>query len=630
LDLLRRRSRWDASVCPVGHDAVTTNDILDKTTMNIVAPTSQRTYRNGPTDNNCFYSDVSGRRAAIATHNFLSALAAADVIRAGGNAVDAAVAAVFVEGLVNPQMHTIGGECPMLIKMADQDRVVAINGNMAAPGLATPKAFLDRGFADVPDEGILSAGVPAAFGALLTALRRFGRLSFSEVAANVLELARNGFPASPGLIRQERHGLRDLAPKFTRQWPGSAQLYIPDGRVPEVGELVRNPALADMYSYLSSVEKAKAHDSRDNQLSAVVEAFYRGDIAAGIAAFSEKHDGLLTRVDLAGFETRIESPISVEFGRDTVFKCGPWTQGPAFLQTLSILKNFDLGSMGHNSANYLHHVIEAVKLAFADREQYYGDPDVIDVPVEALLSDAYGSKRSKLVSVDTANPSLRPGDPIGGRELLNPGSIFLPRPWGPGTVHVDVVDAEGNFVAATPSGGWLRSAEVIPGLGFALSCRMMTFYLGPDNHPNVVAPFKRPRTTLSPTLAYKDGKPWMAFGSMGGDQQDQWMLQFFLNRSVFGMTIQQAIEAPKFSSEHFPGFFAPHNCTPNLVRIEPRVDDDALKGLARQGHLIDIAPDWSEGFLNAAGRNPTTGLLEAGCDPRGPKSEVFSTYALAW
>ncbi len=493
-----------------------------------------------------------------------------------------------------------------------------------------PGRFSTEGLTTCPTRAFFPPGVPAAFGALLTALRRFGRLSFGEVAANVIELARNGFPASPGLICQERHGLRDLAPKFMRQWPGSAQLYIPDGRAPEVGELVRNAGLADMYSYLSSVEKAKARDSRDNQLSAVIDAFYRGDIAAGIAAFSEKQDGLLSRADMAAFETRVESPISVKFGRDTVFKCGAWTQGAALLQTLSILKNFDLGSMGHNSADYLHHVIEAVKLAFADREQYYGDPDVIDVPVEALLSDAYGARRSKLVSPDTANPDLRPGDPVGNRELLDPGSIFLPRPWGPGTVHVDVVDAEGNFVAATPSGGWLRSAEVIPGLGFALSCRMMTFYLGPDDHPNLVAPFKRPRTTLSPTLAYRDDKPWMAFGSMGGDQQDQWMLQFFLNRSVFGMTIQQAIEAPKFSSEHFPGFFAPHNCTPNLVRIEPRVGEGALKDLARQGHLIDVAPDWSEGFLNAAGRNPTTGLLEAGCDPRGPKSEVFSTYALAW
>jgi gamma-glutamyltranspeptidase / glutathione hydrolase len=598
--------------------------------MNIVIPTSQRTYRNGRTDNNCFYSDVYGSKAAIATHNFLSATAAADTIRTGGNAVDAAVAAVFVEGLVNPQMHTIGGECPMLIKMADQDRVIAINGNMAAPGLATPKAFLGRGFIDVPDEGILSAGVPAAFGALMTALRRFGRLSFSEVAANVLKLARNGFPASPGLICQERHGLRDLAPKFTRQWPGSAQLYIPEGRVPEIGELVRNPGLADMYDFLSSVEAAKRHDSRDNQLLAVMDAFYSGDIAASIGAFSEKHDGLLTRADLARFDTRMENPVSVEFGSDTVFKCGAWTQGPALLQALSILSNFDLGSMGHNSTNYLHHVIEAVKLAFADREQYYGDPDVVDVPIEALLADAYGSKRSSFVSPDRANPDLRPGDPTRGGGLLDSNSMFSPRSWGSGTVHVDVVDAEGNFVAATPSGGWLRSAEVIPGLGFALSCRMMTFYLGPDNHPNVLAPFKRPRTTLSPTLAYKDGKPWMAFGSMGGDQQDQWMLQFFLNRSVFGMSIQQAIEAPKFSSEHFPGFFAPHNCTPNLVRIEPRVGEEVLESLTQKGHLIDVAPDWSEGFLNAAGRNPTTGLLEAGCDPRGPKSEVFSAYALAW
>ncbi len=293
--------------------------------------------------------------------------------------------------------------------------------------------------------------------------------------------------------------------------------------------------------------------------------------------------------------------------------------GAALLQSLSILKGFDLSAMGHNSADYLHHVIEAVKLAFADREQHYADPDFVNVPIDQLLSDRYGQLRAELISPLIANSELRPGDPLSENGLLAPARRFTPKPWGAGTVHVDVVDSEGNMVAATPSGGWLRSSEVIPRLGFLLSCRMMTFYLTPDNHPNVVAPFKRPRTTISPTLAFHDGRPWMAFGSMGGDQQDQWMLQFFLNRAVFGMSIQQAIEAAKFSSEHFPGFFAPHARVQNLVRIEPRIKSEVLRDLAVRGHQIEIAPDWSEGFLGAAGRDLKTGLFEAGCDPRVQK-----------
>jgi len=298
------------------------------------------------------------------------------------------------------------------------------------------------------------------------------------------------------------------------------------------------------------------------------------------------------------------------------------------LQSLAILKNFDLRGLGHNSAEYIHLLLEAMKLAFADREQFYGDPLQVAVPIDTLLSDAYGAMRARLID-DKANREIRPGDPFHNAPLLPAAERLGGAAWGPGTVHVTAMDADGLTAAFTPSGGWLRASPVIPALGFPLSMRLSNCYMEPANHPNVVAPFKRPRTTISPSLVLKDGRPWMAFGSMGGDQQDQWQLQFLLNRLVFDMPVQEAIEAPKFSSEHFPGFFWPHDFFPNRVRIEPGVGEAALDGLRARGHELDVAPAWTEGFLCATERNLETGVLEAGCDPRGTKSEVFPACALA-
>jgi len=590
---------------------------------------SARAYRNEPTDDNCFLPRLFGRRGAVATHHYLSADAAATILKNGGNAVDAAVAAVLAEGVLNPHMGTIGGECPLLIKMADRSHVVAINGNLAAPGRATPEEFRRRGYNDAPDEGVLAAGVPATPGALVTSLIHFGRLRFTDVAAAAIDLARHGFPVSRGLIRQEKYGLRDLEQVLNSRWPSGGAIYLPNGKLPVEGQLIRNPPLADMLSYLANKEK-RGNGDRVRGLQCVLDAFYRGDVADTIAKFCEARDGLLQASDLARFETKLEEPVSVTFGGTEVFKCGPWTQGPALLQALSILKSFDLHSMEHNSADYLHCLIESIKLAFADREQFYGDPDHVTVPIDALLSDDYGRSRASLVDMSRANSELRPGDPSRSENLMHPEKRLEPQPWGAGTVHVDVADADGNMVAATPSGAWLKSAEVIGELGFPLSVRLLTFYLGPPNHPNIVAPHKRPRTTISPSMATRNGAPWMAFGSMGGDQQDQWQLQFFLNRAVFGMPMQDAIEAAKFSSEHFPGFFAPHVGVPNFVRIEPRVKIETINELRRRGHEVEIAADWSEGYIGAVGRNLDTGLLEAGCDPRGTKGEVFPAYALCW
>ena len=588
-----------------------------------------RAFRQSSTEQNTLYPRLLGTHGAVTSEHYLATQAGADLLKAGGNAVDAAVGATLVEGVVNPQMHTLGGECPMLICMAETGKVVSVNGNTAAPERATPDAYRQRGLSDVPEAGILSAGVPAALGALLTALREFGRLSFAEVVAPALDLVRNGFPIHEGLYGQERYGIRDLAERFKSEWPGSAGVYLPGGVVPEVGAVIRNPALADLFDHLKTAESRQS-GSREAGVQAALEAFYQGDPASEIARFSEERDGLLARSDCEQFETFLEEPASLDFADTTVFKCGPWNQGPVLLQALAILENFDLRGMGHNSAEYLHWMTEAIKLAFADREQFYGDPRQVDVPLTGLLSKEYGRLRAVLVDPEQANPEMRPGDPRKLQALLPTEERLGGASWGPGTVHVDVVDGEGNFAAFTPSGGWIKSNEVVPALGFPLGNRLMTFYLGPDHHPNVVAPFKRPRTTISPSLAFRNGQPWMAWGSMGGDQQDQWQLQFFLNRAVFGMTVQQAIEAPKFSSENFPGFFAPHDRFPNRLRVEPRIPKAVQENLEARGHEIAVGADWSEGYLLAIERHPETGVLEAGCDPRGTKGEVFPAFALCW
>ena len=588
-----------------------------------------RAFRQNSSQNNTYYPQLFGTHGAIATEHYLATKAGADLLGVGGNAVDAAVGATFVEGLVNPQMFTLGGECPMLVCMAETNHVVSVNGNTSAPERATPEVYLERGLTDVPDEGILSSGVPAALGALVTVLARFGQLTFAEVVTPALNYARKGFPVHTGLYGQERFGIRDLEEKFRNHWSGSAKIYLPHGMVAEVGQVIANPALADLLDYLKTEEQATSGD-RKKGLEAVLEAFYRGDPATEIERFSKERNGLLARSDLERFETHFEEPVSMQFADTKVFKCGPWNQGPVMLQALAILESYDLKGMGHNSENYLHWTTEAFKLAFADREQYYGDPMQVDVPMTELLSKDYSLMRAALVDPEKANSELRPGDPKRKLALLPIEERLGGASWGPGTVHVDVIDGDGNMAAFTPSGGWLKSAEVVPPLGFPLGNRLMTFYLKPNHHPNIIAPFKRPRTTISPSLAFRNNTPWMVFGSMGGDQQDQWQCQFFLNRVLFGMSIQEAIEAPKFSSEHFPGFFAPHDRFPNLIRIEPKFSQKILDGLTRRGHQVEVGADWSEGYLAAAARDPVRGVLEAGCDPRGSKGEVFPALALCW
>ena len=573
-----------------------------------------------------------GTHGMVATEHYLSALIGVDILKRGGNAADAAVAATLAEGVLNPHMHTLGGEVPMLIYMADSGQVSAINGNTAAPQRATIEWFTDQGMSLIPGEGLLAAGVPAAPGALITALERFGTMTLADVMQPALELARDGFPVHPGLVGPSDYlefSIWHSLETFQERWPTSARLYLPQGRLPEVGTIFRNSDLAQTFEQLLLAERQAASQGRSAGLNAARKAFYQGDIARLIASFVQRHGGLLDVDDLAAFETKVEAPVSVDYRGYTVFKCGPWSQGPVFLQQLRLLEGYDLQAMGHNTAAYIHCVAEAAKLAFADREAYYGDPDFVHVPLEELLSEAYTTARRTLIDPTRASRELRPGDPINGKALWSRQGPLVGREWQRGTVHVAVVDRQRNLVAATPSGAWLSGSPVVEGLGFPLTTRIQVFYLD-HQHPNALAPRKRPRTTLTPSLALRHGKPFMAFGTMGLDQQDQWTLQCFLNVVEFGMPLQAAIEAPKFSSKHFPGSIYPHTAEPGVLRVEGRVPYEVRRSLQAKGHQIVIQPDWIEGYVVGVQVDPERGVVYGGADPRGEASTLLPAYAIGW
>ncbi|MGZ3511270.1 MAG: gamma-glutamyltransferase family protein [Candidatus Binataceae bacterium] len=582
------------------------------------------------------YPLIMGREAVLSTEHYLSAAAGARIFDRGGNAIDAAVAAALVEGVVNPHMHTIGGEAPMLIRLGSNQRIFSINGNTMAPARATIAHYRALGLDLVPGEGLLGAGVPAAFGAFACALENFGTKSLAEVAGPALALCEDGFTMHPGLCGDDESidvpglgmgSIRANAEMFRTRWPSTARIYMPGGELPRSGDIIRNPALANFFRRLLDAEAGARNGGREAGLRAAVERFYRGDIAREIVAHSEAHGGLLALEDLAAFTTRIEEPASRTYRGATVFKCGPWSQGPVFLQQLALLEGFDLAAMGHNSAAYLHTLIEVAKLAFADREAYYADPEFVDVPLKELFSERYAALRRALVDPKRASMDLRPGDPRAMRAEL--GAPVKPRSWGAGTTHVDAADRQGNLIAITPSGAWLRSSPVADALGFPLGTRLQTFYLD-ERHPNALAPLKRPRTTLTPSMATtRDGR-WIAFGTQGGDQQDQWTLQFFLNLADFGMNLQEAIEAPRYSCMHAPSSFYPHDAAPGLVRMEDRIDERVRAELAALGHKVETRPAWCDGNVLAVSHDSARERLAAGADPRGQIAALMPAQAIGW
>ena len=582
--------------------------------------------------------ELLGTTGMVASTHWLASACGLSVLERGGNAADAAVAAGFVLQVVEPHLNGPGGEVPILVADPRTDAVHVVNGQGPAPATATIEHYRSLGLDLVPGTGLLAATVPGAFGAWTRLLEDYGTWSLRDVLDYAIGYAEQGHPLLPGTVATMR-GVEEL---FRDSWPTSAATWLDGGRVPEPGSRFRNRALAATYARIVA-EAEQAGGGREAQIRAARDAFYCGFVAEAIARFcagtdvldtsGRAHRGLLDADDLARWEAGIEEPLSVDYGDYTVHKTGPWGQGPVLLQQLRLLAGFDLEGMGHLSADFVHTVVECAKLAFADREAWYGDPAQSDVPVAALLSEAYADERRSLVS-GGAPYELRPGWPQGreprlpaypGREALveavataGTGEPTVARTGATrgDTCHVDVVDRDGMMISATPSGGWLQSSPVIPELGFCLGTRAQMFWLEPGL-PNSLAPGRRPRTTLTPSLASRDGRPYLAFGTPGGDQQDQWSLAFFLAHVHGKRNLQAAIDAPMFHSTHFPSSFYPRQSQPGRMVIEERVDASVVAELRRRGHDVEVAGPWSQGRLSAAGRDPSTGFLKAAANPRG-------------
>jgi gamma-glutamyltranspeptidase / glutathione hydrolase len=595
--------------------------------------------------------ELSGTFGMVASTHWLASAAGMAVLEHGGNAFDAAVAAGLVLQVTEPHLNGLGGEVPVIAHHAGRGETFVLCGQGTAPAAATPEAFADLGLDLVPGSGLLAACVPGAFGAWMLLLREYGTLRLRDVMGYAIGYASRGYPLVPAIS----WGIASVAELFRDHWPTSAEVYLPGGQVPAPGSLFANPALAATYQrILDEAETASA--DRDAQIEAARRVYYEGFVAETIAAYvasadvmdvtGRPHRGLLSYSDLAAWHPRLEEPLTYDVGGLTVCKTKPWGQGPVFLQQLALLDGFDLVAMGPGSVDFIHTVTECAKLAFADREAWYGDPDFTDVPVKALLSADYAEARRQLVGAE-ASASLVPGAPDGRpprlpefatatghapRAQASPSDPMNPptprldpatgeptaRTGGPDrsgdTCHLDVADRFGNMVSATPSGGWLQSSPVIPGLGFCLGTRAQMFTLTPGL-PATLAPGKRPRTTLTPSLALRDREPYLAFGTPGGDQQDQWSLLFFLNHLHFGMNLQQAIDFPSFHSAHMPSSFYPREAQPRVLDVESRVSPAVIEDLRRRGHLVNVRPPWSLGRVSAVARR--NGMLYAGANPRG-------------
>jgi gamma-glutamyltranspeptidase/glutathione hydrolase len=591
--------------------------------------------------------ELAGTFGMVASTHWLASAAGMAVLEKGGNAFDAAVAAGFTLQVVEPHLNGPGGEVPVIGHDARRGETFVVCGQGTAPAAATVEAYTGLGLDLVPGSGLLAATVPGAIGGWLLLLREYGTLRLRDILSYAIGYARSGYPLVPAIS----WSIASVADLFREHWHSSAEVYLPGGGVPAPGTLFTNRALAATYERILAEAEAASND-RDAQLEAARHAWYEGWVAEEIAKWAttevmdvtgERHRGLLTGHDLATWHARLEAPTVFDYAGLTVAKTGPWGQGPVFLQQLALLNGYDLAALEPGGAEYIHIVTEVGKLAFADREAWYGDPAFTDVPLDDLLSVAYNDERRKLIG-ETASMELRPGHP-GGREPELPG--FAKLPFGrlndgnhqasgdPGidpttgepvaramhaqarrgdTCHLDVADRWGNVVTATPSGGWLQSSPVIPSLGFCLGTRAQMFTLTPGL-PATIAPGKRPRTTLTPTLALRDGEPYLAFGTPGGDQQDQWTLGFFVNHVNFGMNLQQAIDFPAFHSAHMPSSFYPRQAYPGRLDVESRVGDAAVEELRRRGHDVHVQPAWSLGRISAVARRD--GMLYAAANPRG-------------
>jgi gamma-glutamyltranspeptidase / glutathione hydrolase len=568
--------------------------------------------------------ELVGTFAMVSSTHWLASAAGMRLLEHGGNAFDAAVAAGLTLQVVEPHMNGPGGDLPVLFwsERLGEARVLCAQG--PAPAGATIRRFEELGFDQMPGIGLLAACVPGAFDGWMLLLRDFGTSQLADVMAPAIEYAEHGFP----LVPQIADSIADVERLFREEWTSSADLYLVG-----TASLLRNRPLAATYRRIVQ-ESERSTPSREGRIDAARDAFYRGFVAEAIVEWTSttesidssgrRHAGLLTGDDLTSWEAGYEPPITFDYEGLTICKTGPWGQGPVFLQQLALLAGFDLEAMGLGSAEYIHTVVECAKLAFADREAWYGDPSVADVPMAELLAAPYSRRRRGLVG-DESSSELRPGSPAGRPPLLPsfrpPASVSAALGAGEpalrtgDTCYVAVADRLGNLVSATPSGGWLQGSPVIPSLGFPLGTRAQMFALE-EGLPNSLAPRKRPRTTLSPSLALRDREPYMASGTPGGDQQDQWSLNLLLGHVHFGLNLQAAIEAPAFHTTHFPSSFFPRDAFPGRVHVEGRCPRHVVDELRRRGHEVQVEGDWALGRLSAVARG-SDGALRGAADPRG-------------
>jgi gamma-glutamyltranspeptidase / glutathione hydrolase len=591
--------------------------------------------------------EITGTFGVVTSTHWLASAVGMSMLEKGGNAFDACVAAGFTLQIVEPHLVGPGGDMPAVFYSAKTRKVEVLCGQGPAPAAATIAAYKALGLDMVPGSGLLATVIPGAFDGWMAMLHDHGTLSLRDVLSPSIGYALNGHPLLPR-VSDQISAVKDL---FMAQWPTSAAVFLPGGEVPRAKALFRNPVLAATYVRILTEAEAAGGDRR-RQIEAARRIWSQGFVAEAIDRFcrtqavmdssGRRHKGLLTGQDMAGWRASYDAPASVHYHQWEVFKAGAWSQGPLFLQALKILEGIDIAAMDSTGAPFIHTVVEALKLAFADREAYYSDPDFVDVPLQTLLSDGYGAERRRLIGHD-ASYDQRPGVVAGFEDQVKRAlaMVRLPGSVAAGgatvgeptlqsmtaanrrgdTVHIDVIDAEGNMVAATPSGGWLQSSPVIPELGFPLNSRAQMFWLE-EGLPASLAPGKRPRTTLTPTLAYENGEPRLVFGTPGGDQQEQWQLAFFLRRAHHGLNLQEAIDLPMFHTAHAPSSFYPREAKPGHLAVEENVGEAVIADLTARGHKVEPAAAWTVG-RNIAAEKGADGLLRAAATPR-----LMQAYAI--
>jgi len=573
--------------------------------------------------------EIAGSFGVVSSTHWLSAATGMSMLERGGNAFDAAVAAALVLQVVEPHLNGPGGDVPVIFKTGDSDKVRVLCGQGVTPEAASIEKVVSLGLRQIPGTGALAAVVPGAFGAWMRLLDEYGSLSIEEVMSPAISYARSGFR----LLDQAARTIEASRDLFLSHWKTSAEIYLIGGQAPKGGSVWRNEVLANTYERILREAKGAGGD-RSAQIRRASEVFYRGFVAEAIDEFFSKESiyddsgttnrGFLTGDDLAKWSPALEDPVAVRYRDATVYKTGPWGQGPVFLQQLKLLESYDLDDLDVLSDEFVHLVVEAAKLALADRDAFYGDPLFRDVPLQDLLSTRYADERRKLIA-DAASHLHRPGSP-GGAEPWLPSSDLLyedgtktamglpPDPISRDTCHLDVTDRFGNVVSATPSGGWLHGSPCVPGLGFSISTRAQMCWLD-ERSPSPYLGGRRPRTTLSPTLVIRDNEEIAAFGTPGGDQQDQWTLTFFLRyMRRQGGDLQEAIDAPSFHTHHMISSFYPREIKVGRIDVEGRFSDATVEGLRLRGHDVYVQGPWSLGRVCAVSRKGE--LLTGGSDPR--------------